>query len=97
MDMNNTAYNNWTTETGDRLQIASVSFLLIGSIAFVLVICLILFEDGWVAKIVSKFPKEEDNFNEGTPEAEVEIDLKITMSHNSIEDQEGQGDEYIWL
>ena len=71
---NNTAFKQWTSETGDRLQLASISFLLIGLVAFVLAVCLTLFEDKWVAKIVSKFPnhpKEKGNMEEGP----VEMDL----------------------
>ena len=64
-ESNNTVYNKWASETGDRLRIASISFLLVGSVAFVLVICLVLFEDKWVGKIVSKFPKHS------TPEVEI--------------------------
>ena len=56
-DANNTGYTRWASETGDRLQIASVSFLVIGSIAILLVTCLILFEERWVGNIVPKFPK----------------------------------------
>ena len=64
---NSTAFDEWTSKTGDRLQLQSIFFLVIGLIAFVLAICLILFEDTWVAKIVAKFPnqpKEEDNVEE---------------------------------
>lgn len=68
-ESNNTgSYNTWASKTGDRLQIASISLLLVGSLAFVSVICLLLFEDKWVAKIVSRFPKHstpEDDLNEG--------------------------------
>ena len=83
---NNTGYNRWASETGDRLQIASIFFLLIGSIAFALGICLILFEDKWVEKIVSKFPnhlKEED----GGPPV-VEMDPMNTTSSNAKEDRD---------
>ena len=61
---NTTAKIKWAADTADRLQVASISFLTIGFIAFVLAICLILFEDQWVSKIVSKFPrhsKQEEN------------------------------------
>ena len=53
---NNTAFKEWTSETGDRIQLASISFLLVGLVAFVLAVCLIVFEERWVAKIVAKFP-----------------------------------------
>ena len=88
---NNTAFEKWTSETGDRIQLASISFLLIGLVAFVLAVCLILFEDKWVAKIVAKFPnqpKEEDNIEEGPPAAEGEIDPKKRISDNPMEDQD---------
>ena len=90
-ESNNPVYNKWASETGDRLQTASISFLLVGSVAFVLVICLILFEDQWVAKIVSQFPNHstlEDEFNEGPPVTEVEIDPKNKVSnYPRIEDE----------
>ena len=54
IESNSTA--EWTQDTGDRLQAASLYFLTIGSVAFILAICLILNEDRWVAKIVSNFP-----------------------------------------
>ena len=54
---NNPKYSKWDSETGDSLRIASFSFLTIGFVAFVLVIRLILFEDRWVANIVTRFPK----------------------------------------
>ena len=52
------------TEQNGRLWIASISSLVNGGVVFVLGICLILFEDQWVAGIVSTFPnlsKEEEN------------------------------------
>ena len=54
---NNPVYKAWASETGERVQAASICLLIIGPIAFVLVICVTLFEDEWVAKIVSRFPK----------------------------------------
>ena len=51
---NNAAFKMWTSKTGDRIQLASISSLLIGPVTFVLSICLILFEERWVAKIVAK-------------------------------------------
>ena len=83
-------YQEWASETGDRLQIASISLLLVGSLAFVLVICLLLFEDKWVGKIVSKFPKNstpEGDLNEGPPAPEPVIEPQNRNSNNpSIED-----------
>ena len=73
-ESNNQVYIEWATKTGDRLQIASISFLVVGFITFVMVICLILFEDKWVAKIVSKFPNHstpEDGVNEGPTAVEL--------------------------
>ena len=84
---NNTAFKEWTSETGDRIQLASISFLLVGLVAFVLAVCLIVFEERWVAKIVAKFPnhpKEESNVEEGP----VEIDPMKRMSNNPREDQD---------
>ena len=49
---------DWASGTGDRLKTASISTLSLGSVAFVMVICLILHEDDWVARIVAKFPKK---------------------------------------
>ena len=51
---------------------------------------MLLFEDKWVAKIVSKFPKHstpENNLNEGQPAPELVIEPKNTKSNNPrIED-----------
>ena len=52
---NNTEYLKWALDTGHRLQVASYSLLMVGSIALALAIFIILFEDQWVANIVSKF------------------------------------------
>ena len=65
-ESNNTEseYKQWETELAGRLWIASISSLVNGGVVFVLGICLILFEDQWVAGIVSTFPnlsKEEEN------------------------------------
>ena len=85
--VNNNAFNKWTSDEADRLQLASISFLLIGLVAFVLAVCLILFEDKWVAKIVAKFPnhpKEEGNVEEGS----VELEPMNRMSNSPREDQD---------
>ena len=58
-DPNNTDYNIWISDTGERLWVASISFLVIGFLASVSTILTILFEDKLVAWIVSKFLKEE--------------------------------------
>ena len=87
---NSTAFDEWTSKTGDRLQLQSIFFLVIGLIAFVLAICLILFEDTWVVKIAAKFPKqakEEGNVEEGPPATEAGLDPKNRMSNNPGEDQ----------
>ena len=64
--------------------------MLVGSLAFVLVICLLLFEDKWVGKIVSKFPKHstpEGNLNKGPPAPEPVIEPENRKSNNPrIED-----------
>ena len=83
---NNTGYKNWASDTGDRLQMTSISFLIIGSIAFILAICLILFEDRWVEKIVSRFPNQLKEEDEEPPATEVEIDPKETMSYREDQD-----------
>ena len=52
---------------------------------------MILFEDKWVAKIVSKFlkpPKVKDNVREEPPAVEVVIDPENTMSDNPREEQD---------
>ena len=90
-EWNNTgSYHTWASKTGDRLQIASISLLLVGSLAFVSVTCLLLFEDKWVAKIVAKFPKHstpEDDLNEGPPVPELVIEPENIKSNNPrIED-----------
>ena len=58
-DPNNTDYNIWISDTGKRLWVASISFLVIGFLASVSTILTILFENKLVAWIVSKFLKEE--------------------------------------
>ena len=67
-DSNNTDYNNWISDTGERLCVSSISFLVIGFFAFVSTILTYLFEDKVVAKIVSRFLKqskeEEDDIKE---------------------------------
>ena len=45
-------------KTGKRLKAFSISFLVIGILAFGLTILTVLFEDKLVASIVSKFPKQ---------------------------------------
>ena len=79
IERNNTDYTQWVSKTSDRLQVASISFLTIGFIAFVLAICLILFEDQWVSKIVFRFPKQpkqEEKASKGPPATEAEIESK---------------------
>ena len=79
IERNNTDYTQWASKTSDRLQLASISFLTIGFIAFVLAICLILFEDQWVSKIVFRFPKQpkqEEKASKGPPATEAEIESK---------------------
>ena len=71
--------------TSTRLQHQAIFFLVIGLIASVLAICLILFEETWVAKIVARFPnqpKEEDNVEEAGS------DPKKRMSNNPGEEQD---------
>ena len=51
-EWNNPDYDQWVARIGERLQIASISFLVIGSVAFALVICIILFEDKWVTELL---------------------------------------------
>ena len=74
---NNTEYLKLASETGHRLQVASYSLLMIGSVALVLAIFLILFEDQWVANILSKFEnhaKQENSGNEELAAAEATIE-----------------------
>ena len=49
---------DWAYGTGERLKIASISTLALGSVGIVMLISLIMHEDGWVAKIVAMFPKK---------------------------------------
>ena len=49
---------DWAYGTGERLKIASISTLALGSVGIVMLISLIMHEDDWVAKIVAKFPKK---------------------------------------
>ena len=91
-ESNDTAYKEWESTTGERLRNASISLLVIGSLAFVLVICMILFEDKWVAEVVSKFPhrpKEDDNEDpEKGRETNVEDELAATELSQEDEDND---------
>ena len=85
---NSTAFNKWISDTGDRLQLALISFL---PAHWTRRLCLILFEDTWVAKIVAKFPnqpKEEDSVEEAGSDPEKE------MSNNPGEDQDADAFVY---
>ena len=66
-EWNNPDYDEWAAGIGKRLRIASISFLVIGSVAFVLVICMILFEDKWVTEVVLKFPNRPKEENTEDP------------------------------
>ena len=65
----NMVYREWAQETGARVRIASISALVVGAVAFVAAICLILFEDKWVAGIVSAFPEQSTQKNDVDKEA----------------------------
>ena len=51
---------DWAYGTGERLKIVSISTLALGSVALVMLISLIMHEDDWVANIVAKVPKKEN-------------------------------------
>ena len=70
-----------------RLWIASISSLVNGGIVFVLGICLILFEDQWVAGIVSTFPnlsKEEEDEDDDDDAPGTVVDQKTDSDANSV-------------
>ena len=67
----------WSSETGDHLQLVSISFLLIGLVAVVWAFCLIHFEDKWVAKINAKFPNHHN---------EIDLMNKTTTHPKKIQD-----------
>ena len=88
---NNTEYLKRALDTGHRLQVASYSLLMVGSIALALAIFIILFEDQWVANIVSKFeicadqdtvPKIESHTKK---ENDVNEELASTEDENDCE------------
>ena len=81
----NSDYAEYESELGRRLQFFSISFLTTGSVAFVLVICMILFEDQLVARIVSKFPKTSKDQNSNQEQATIEVET----SPNELKDVEG--------
>ena len=56
-------YIEWVAKLSARVQMASIVLLIVGTVAFLLTMCLILFEDRWVASIVSTFP-ESPNENQ---------------------------------
>ena len=80
----NSDYAEYESELGSRLQFFSISFLTTGSVAFVLVICMILFEDQLVARIVSKFPKNSKDQNSKQEQATTEVET----SPNEFKDVE---------
>ena len=88
-EYHNAEYNEYESETGNRVWTASICFLVIGSLAFVWVICMILFEDEWVAKIVAKFPNhskaEANGANKEPPAIEVEIDPRNSKDIGNIQ------------
>lgn len=82
---NNTEYLKWALDTGHRL-------LMVGSIALALAIFIILFEDQWVANIVSMFeicadqdtvPKIESHTKK---ENDVNEELACTEDKNDCEE-----------
>ena len=78
---NNTEYLKWASETGRRLQVASYFLVMVGSVELVLAIFIILFEDQWVANIVSKFnnhAKQENDGNEELAAAEAKIERRVS-------------------
>ena len=81
-DPNNTDYNSWMSETGWRLWVASVFFLFVGILAFVLTILIVLFEDKLVASIVAKFPKQPKEKEEEKKEEEEEKDKDTKETSN---------------
>ena len=83
-EYHNTEYSEYESETGNRVLVASICFLVIGFLAFVLVICMILFEDKWVEKIVAKFPKHSKVEARGASKElpAIEIDLRNSTSRN---------------
>ena len=49
-------YKIWSLATSERLRFASVAYLVIGHIAFILAIYLILLEDVWVDYVLKLDP-----------------------------------------
>ena len=82
----NSDYAEYETELGSRLHFLSISFLTTGSVAFVLVICMIFFEDQLVAKIVSKFPKSSKDQNSNQEQTTTEVE---TSPNAELKDVEG--------
>ena len=89
---------DWASGTGDRLKTASISTLSLGSVAFVMVICLILHEDDWVARIVAKFPKKDNEAKEHPLQVDPEDrghqdkETKEEEEEKNKEDKENQED-----
>ena len=89
---------DWASGTGDRLKAASISTLALGSVAFVMVICLILHEDDWVARIVAKFPKKDNEAEEEPLQVDTEDrghqdkEKKEEQEEENKEDKEDQED-----
>ena len=53
-------YKDWASESAARLQISSIACLLVGCPTSLFVICLLLFQNKFVKKVVDDYKQEED-------------------------------------
>ena len=49
-------FKEWERKTSERLHIDTIAYLMNGSLAFLLVVALILFEDRWVEYVMKYDP-----------------------------------------
>ena len=82
-ETNSTEYKEWESELSDRLWIASISSLVNGGIVFVLGISLILFEDQWVAGIVSIFPNLSKRRDDEDEDGGVTVGTDVNQRNDS--------------
>ena len=81
---NSTAFEDWVSETSGRLRFVASLSLITGVLAFVMAIGILLFEDNFVARIVSKFP----NNSEEEGDAIIEIGQIQTLNEEKKEGEE---------
>ena len=78
-------FQEWRSETTDRLQVTAACFLGLGLFTFILVICFILFQDKLVTTALSKFSLKN---SEDKGDAIIEIGQIQTLNEDNKEEEE---------